>query len=91
MDRHLSPADLVGHPLAYILDSVGLPGHADLSGFDGLVDPDGQLDLSDHVDHIFLADPSSKQGLTEFMIIYGLRTLIAIQTYEYMILTITDV
>jgi hypothetical protein len=50
-DCHLGPADLVNHPLG-LLDSVGLPGPADLSGFDGLVDSDSHLDLCDHGDHI---------------------------------------
>ncbi len=87
-DSRLGPAYLVNHPLG-LLDSFGLPGPTNLSGFDGLVDPDSHLDLCDHVDHIFLADPCSKQGQADFMVIYGFKTLIANQTY--MILTITNV
>jgi hypothetical protein len=44
-DIRLGPADLVGHSLC-LPDSVGLPGPADLSGFDGLVDPDSHLHIS---------------------------------------------
>jgi hypothetical protein len=40
MDSRFGPDDLVGRPLIGHLDSVGLPWPADLSGFDGLVDPD---------------------------------------------------
>ncbi len=36
---HLVQADLDNQPLG-LLDYVDLPGPADLSGFDGLVDPD---------------------------------------------------